>query len=1049
MRSYSWKSWLLLSTVMMAVLTVPAIGIYQMLQIESHRPQAVRGVLDLRGWNFEQNGLAALDGQWEFYPNQLLDPSDFPSAESPRGEEGLASAAMIQVPGAWNPSVPSGAIGYGTYRLRVLLDQPAAGRLGIKADNIRMASRVYLNGQNVGGSGTPSQQFHEGEQNNVPYIGFTEVQGSEVEVIVQVSNYIYASGGIVSEVWFGDDNLLIAKKQREGMNDMLSLCFFMLPGAFFILLSRLRRWDLPLLYLGLMCAAASFYILTHGEKLLSQAVPELSYLWVLRIQGISSSLVYLFLFLYVDALVKGVVHRFMLRLASWLTLFMVAAALFLPMWVFSSWGAAMMAASLVLIIYTIYIMAKWIQQRPKDAGYMLVSVLSMIMVIVLNLAYVFGLMETRLLSFFELGIFVLAQVLMLVRRFASSFDENERLTERLLTLDGLKDEFMAKTSHELRTPLHGMINMAESMLDGASGRLSRQQQENLAIIKTTGQRLTLLVNDILDFSKLNHGGLVLNLNPVHLPSVVQSVLEVMEHSMGSRPLKMVQDWPDTLPPVYSDEERLQQILYHLLGNAVKFTAEGTVTITAVACQNGMVQVTVRDTGVGIARHRLKEIFEAYVNEAHTEDRQAESSGLGLNITKRLIELGGGTIWAESELGQGSAFHFTLPSALAAPDAVQAVHPLSEVKNREQTAAAGYDQEAAELQPSLPLFAPRVLPELPAAADECTGRILIVDDDPVNLKVLTNLLTTEQYQVTAVESGEAALAILWGQTPYDLVITDWMMPGMSGIELCREIRTRRSLAELPILILTARNLREDQGVGFKAGANDFLIKPVDAGGLRARVRTLISMRQSAQNATRTEMAFLQAQIKPHFLYNALNVIIATCPVNPDKATDLLIELSQYLRGSFDFRNQDHLVPLAKELELVESYVALESARFEDRLKFESEVDDDILVQVPPLTIQPLVENAIRHGIMQRAAGGCVRLSIRDTGSSVVVSITDDGIGISAEHLQSIQSGVSPSGGVGLMNIQRRLQAMYGQGLQIEPLAAGGTEVRFELPKALTA
>jgi sensor histidine kinase YesM len=193
-----------------------------------------------------------------------------------------------------------------------------------------------------------------------------------------------------------------------------------------------------------------------------------------------------------------------------------------------------------------------------------------------------------------------------------------------------------------------------------------------------------------------------------------------------------------------------------------------------------------------------------------------------------------------------------------------------------------------------------------------------------------------------------------------------------------------------------------------------------------------------------MAFLQAQIKPHFLYNALNVIIATCAVNPDKATDLLIELSQYLRGSFDFQNRDQLVPLAKELELVESYVHLEQARFEERLVVRYDVDPDVRLYLPPLSIQPLVENAIRHGVMARAAGGTVNLGILREGEHIVIQVQDDGVGIPPERLAQVHSGRTEGpGGVGLQNINRRLLSLYGQGLEIQSHSGTGTIIRFRI------
>lgn len=260
-----------------------------------------------------------------------------------------------------------------------------------------------------------------------------------------------------------------------------------------------------------------------------------------------------------------------------------------------------------------------------------------------------------------------------------------------------------------------------------------------------------------------------------------------------------------------------------------------------------------------------------------------------------------------------------------------------------------------------------------------------------------------------------------------------------------LREHRSLSELPILMLTARGLPEDIRHGFQAGANDFLSKPVDAGELRARVRTLIQMRSSVQDVIRTEMAFLQAQIKPHFLYNALNVIIATCAVNPDKATDLLIELSNYLRGSFDFQNREQLVPLYKELELVQSYVHLEQARFEDRLIVKYDVQPDIRLFLPPLTIQPLMENAIRHGVMERAAGGTVMLHIYEESDHVIIRVQDDGVGIPPERMAQVRSGrIEGPGGVGLYNINRRLMSLYGTALEIQSHVGSGTQIQFCLP-----
>lgn len=514
------------------------------------------------------------------------------------------------------------------------------------------------------------------------------------------------------------------------------------------------------------------------------------------------------------------------------------------------------------------------------------------------------------------------------------------------------------------------------MLEGAAGAVTPKQAKNLSMITATGKRLSLLVNDILDFSKLKNSEIELKRVAVDLESVARTVVEVSGFTFEDKPVLLIQQWPQSLPLVEADEDRLRQILYNLLGNAYKYTEQGEIRLYA-SVDGDRVRVSVADTGVGIALDKQEDIFQAYEQSNGTMERVNDGTGLGLSITRKLVELGGGEIWVESEPGQGSTFHFTLP-----------VIKLPLLQAHSKPVAARY---VAVQGTGAKELVTRESDE-PDDLSEGEHTILIVDDDPVNRQVLLNLLSTERYRVIAADSGLTALKLREQFPSIDLVITDWMMPKMSGLELCRKLREHSSLSELPILMLTARGLPEDIKHGFQAGANDFLSKPVDAGELRARVRTLIEMRSSVQEAIRTEMAFLQAQIKPHFLYNALNVIIATCAVNPDKATDLLIELSHYLRGSFDFQNREQLVPLNKELELVESYVHLEQARFEERLVVEYEVEPDVHLYLPPLSIQPLVENAIRHGVMERAAGGTVQLRIFKESEHVVVQVQDDGVGI---------------------------------------------------------
>lgn len=204
--------------------------------------------------------------------------------------------------------------------------------------------------------------------------------------------------------------------------------------------------------------------------------------------------------------------------------------------------------------------------------------------------------------------------------------------------------------------------------------------------------------------------------------------------------------------------------------------------------------------------------------------------------------------------------------------------------------------------------------------------------------------------------------------------------------------------------------------------------------------------ASEEALRSDIAFLQAQIKPHFLYNAINTISAFSLTDSNAARELLAKLSQYLRGSFDFKNRDRLVTLQKEIELVEAYLYIEKARFGDRLLVTYHIDESVDCLLPPLTIQPLVENAVLHGISTRKKGGLIEISVRGTNEFIIITVEDDGVGINEETCAKLfDDNHTETGGVALKNINRRLIRMYGKGLLIERKLHGGTRATIYIKK----
>ncbi|MDJ0835996.1 MAG: ATP-binding protein [Acidobacteriota bacterium] len=391
-----------------------------------------------------------------------------------------------------------------------------------------------------------------------------------------------------------------------------------------------------------------------------------------------------------------------------------------------------------------------------------------------------------------------------------------RVVQRLKQVDKLKDEFLANTSHELRTPLNGIIGLTESLIDGVAGELSPKARYNLTMIAASGKRLASLVNDILDFSKLQNKSLELHTRAVDLSALTDVVVTLLRPLIGKRDLVLENCIPPNLPPVLADENRLQQILHNLVGNAVKFTEKGRVDVTA-AVKGDMVEVSVTDTGIGIPGEKLELIFDSFEQLDGTHTRAQGGTGLGLAITRKLVNLHGGTVEAVSRLNEGSTFRFTLPVTGEAPDPLEENHTISRLQEVNfETPADRIDREKSDSE---------------------GFNILIVDDEAVNRQVLTNQLALQNYRITEASGGPEALELLEKNgNRFDLILLDIMMPGMSGYEVCEKLRQHHPVHELPIIFLTARNQVNDLVNAFAAGANDYLSKPVSKNELLSRVNT---------------------------------------------------------------------------------------------------------------------------------------------------------------------------------------------------------------------
>ncbi|WP_022940784.1 response regulator [Psychromonas hadalis] len=420
----------------------------------------------------------------------------------------------------------------------------------------------------------------------------------------------------------------------------------------------------------------------------------------------------------------------------------------------------------------------------------------------------------------------------------------QQQNSELQLTDKLKDEFLATTSHELRTPLHGMLGITETLKSGAYGTLTNEQQYQLEIIYNSGHRLAHLVDDLLDYHKMRYGNLYINKNAVDLSSVVHLVLELSKHLLNNKPLRIINQIPDDLALVIADEQRLEQVLYNLIGNAIKYTVEGKIIICSKVIDD-KIQVQVIDTGHGIDSAQLDQIFEPLSQATVDSPYYRQGAGLGLSISRQLIELMGGNLYVSSQPQIGTTFSFTLPIA-------------SETESKENNFT-----QNQHFQAPIPYQQVNISTDaLPTNPD--APLLIVADDEAVNLQVLMSFLRLEGYRVKTAINGQETLELIEEEQPA-LILLDVMMPGMSGYEVCQAIRKLHDRATLPIIMLTALSQSKDRVRGFEVGANDYVSKPFNQKEISARVNAHL---QATQTQTLTSQNnHLQHSLQEHELVEA--------------------------------------------------------------------------------------------------------------------------------------------------------------------------------------
>ncbi|WP_019383185.1 ATP-binding protein [Cytobacillus oceanisediminis] len=955
--------------------------------------------------------LMELNGEWEFYPNKLIDPADL--------EKSNRKPIFLKVPMKWDSLYSYKdhlKIEAGTYRLTITV--PEGGMYGFRAESIRQSSRVYINGEKAGGIGNPSINKKEYEFREGPFLFFGKSKDKQMEVIIHAANRASPNGGIVKPILFGEADQIVLQAAQEKQTEGFITAGYLILSLLILFQYFQQRHAKNELYFAAFCFSQCIYISTQKEKLIYLFYPDISSKVLLSLQLGFIHLSVLFFLWFAHSTFK---KQSSIKITKWMSILLIIKIAYVSItpllfWFYSLIPMIFMQVSLIgllgsVYIYILFILFRAYREKVSGCEYILTAAISFTCYgAALGIELLLQIDIGRIPLFLFL-IMTISLSLYIGYLRQLSFIMIDNLSKDLLVQDQLKNEFLIKTSDKLKEPLRTFMWHSQKLMEGKEGPLNKKQLKYILEMQSSGKKIDRLVNNLRHASSsINHS---LRLRPVPLDVISEMVLELRDVLKLPNEVKLVDDIPKKMPSVIADSNILKEVIFNVLDNAIRHTASGEIRIRAFRVRE-CVHIEISDTGQGMDSLYLEKIFETFYQIP--DHSKHDGIGIGLSISKQFVHLMKGEIWADSLKGRGTTITIKLPAG----------------KNLIYEDKESLDEVSADLE---------YLSGSPEKNGNNSKEIVFACADTEYNHHLKDYLISSGYSITITHNGESALEKI-EDVMAGMLIIDLNLGNQSGIALCQMIRKRYLLSELPILMIGSTNQIAPILDSMEIGANEYIQKPVDKMELFSKIKSLFAMKDSVSQSIHNELSYYQAQITPHFLYNTMNTIIGLSYQNADRARDALEHLAVYFRSKLDYTKHHSMVSIEEEMELVESYLAIEKIRFGDLLFIDWDIDESIDIMLPSMTIQPLVENAVQHGVSKKKDGGRIKLSIRQKGNKTEIVVEDNGIGMSKEKQNQLYRGYNHR--IGFINPYTKVKLIKHATFELISEEGKGTKVIITMP-----